>query len=347
MATAGFSKDYSNDQGKSECMGPTSLSYQLIDKESQIKPAIDDIGKGRETAGSLIAVDCEGQYLSRKGKLSVVSIATENQIYIFDIQALGESVFDKGLRDILDDYSRNKLMFDCREDSDCLMHQYNVKLVKVLDLQLLQIMEREATEDAGILEKQPLLESFLFCLVKYVKNEDLIKAKEEGDKKLPGTDAWLERPLSDVMLKYAACDVMGIFKLYSKLKHVCKGQALDRLRVASDSYLDIFRSLPSRSCDSRETSSHLPKNVIPSEFQLLFLPQSETECITCHKQFPYFDRNEQRGIPQLCQLCKLKINFGNLAHKALAMENDPYDSDDDDRPAWMKVGLGPNYKVFL
>ncbi|XP_022084493.1 piRNA biogenesis protein EXD1-like [Acanthaster planci] len=245
MATAGPPQERGDPGG----MGPASCHYRLIDKESQIKPALDDIGRS-----PIIGVDCEGEALSRRGKLSVISIATADQIYLFDIVVLGKGIFDEGLRGILEDTARQKLMFDCRQDSDCLMHQYGVKLANVLDLQLLQMLDQEF-EQSTILEEHPRVESFLSCLKEYVKDEDLIKAKEEGKEKMHRTDVWLERPLSGVMLKYAACDVMGFFKLYGELKHVYSGHNVQRLRVASDVYLDFFRSRPSRLYDEYEANA--------------------------------------------------------------------------------------------
>ena len=109
-----------------------------MNEKSEIQPAL---AKLREcnSPSNLLAVDCEGDNLSRKGKLSIVSVATENHAFLFDVKTLGARVFDEGLRDLLEDPSREKLMFDCRADSDCLWHQYQVKLVNVLDLQLMQV----------------------------------------------------------------------------------------------------------------------------------------------------------------------------------------------------------------
>jgi len=47
--------------------------------------------------------------LSRKGALIV---ATKEKVYIFDVLKLGQTVFSGGLDEILEDKSREKLMFD-------------------------------------------------------------------------------------------------------------------------------------------------------------------------------------------------------------------------------------------
>ena len=109
-----------------------------MDSDAEIEPALAQL-RERSATAPFLAVDCEGQTLSRRGKLSVVSVATESHTYLFDIKTLGAKVFDRGLRELLEDTSREKLMFDCRQDSDCLWHLFKVKLANVLDLQLLQV----------------------------------------------------------------------------------------------------------------------------------------------------------------------------------------------------------------
>ena len=50
-----------------------------------------------------IAVSLEGQFLGRLGKLSLISFATPERVYMFDVAKMGTSCFDMGLRQILED----------------------------------------------------------------------------------------------------------------------------------------------------------------------------------------------------------------------------------------------------
>ena len=50
-----------------------------------------------------IGVSLEGQFLGRHGKLSVISFATPEIVYMFDVVSLGSCCFDLGLRQILED----------------------------------------------------------------------------------------------------------------------------------------------------------------------------------------------------------------------------------------------------
>ena len=76
--------------------------------------------------------------MSRKEELTIITVATEEKVYIFDVLKLGQLIFTRGLGEVLEDTFPNKLMFDCRQHSDALWHQFHVKLSGVLDLQLLK-----------------------------------------------------------------------------------------------------------------------------------------------------------------------------------------------------------------
>ena len=46
----------------------------------------------------MLAVDCEGVNMDRRGRLCVVSVATAKTRFVFDVVALGAALFDQGLR---------------------------------------------------------------------------------------------------------------------------------------------------------------------------------------------------------------------------------------------------------
>ena len=50
-----------------------------------------------------IAVSLEGQFLGRHGKLSLITFATPEMVYMFDVVSIGSRCFDLGLREILED----------------------------------------------------------------------------------------------------------------------------------------------------------------------------------------------------------------------------------------------------
>ena len=127
----------------------TNYDYRLVDSDTGLQDAISEIKQKIAERIALLAVDCEGNSLSREGALTIITVATEEKVYIFDVQKLGQATFSSGLGEILEDESRKKLMFDCRQDSDALWHQFKVKLSGVLDVQLLEVIYRRENPSAS------------------------------------------------------------------------------------------------------------------------------------------------------------------------------------------------------
>ena len=291
------------------------FDHRLVDDEASLEDALPELKRAAQS-NALLAVDCEGVSLSRKGALTIITVATEEKAYIFDVLKLGRAVFSGGLGEILADKSREKLMFDCREDSDALWHQFNVKLSGVLDLQLLEIIYRRqnaATRQVSTRNKRrsqrtdevERISGFRRCLQLYVKDEELIKMKEKGTEAFQrtGKEAWKKRPLSAEFIQYCIVDTIGMFKLYEKMKNV-SGEEKVRLRVASDRYVDFYHNRVDRTFDGYEMNSFLPLDIIPEKGSVNF-PPADTTCTRCHRQFPReeFSANQMRKREQKCRVC--------------------------------------------
>ena len=94
-----------------------------------------------------LAFGCEGVRLGKGGKLTLIQImAKDKQVFLFDVLVLGNTLFDNGMREILESTSINKIMFDCRGGSDSLWEEYKVELTNVLDMQLYEFMVRPYAE---------------------------------------------------------------------------------------------------------------------------------------------------------------------------------------------------------
>ena len=118
-------------------------------------------------------------------------------------------------RAMLEDASITKIMFDCRRDSEALFHQFGVTLRGVLDLQVLEqavrIQHGEAPpESCPYVKKQKS---------PYVRSMKHIAEKYTNIKKSSITThcLWNTRPLSKIMIEYAANDVRVIKKIYDVL----------------------------------------------------------------------------------------------------------------------------------
>ena len=291
--------------------------YILVEDEPRLEEAIFELREKMER-NALLAVDCEGVSLTRKGELTVITVASEEKVYIFDVLKLGQTVFSSGLGEILQDKSREKLMFDCREDSDALWHQFQVKLSGVLDLQLLEVMyrrENTATGSSQLSTKHKRrsqrtdevesIYGFRRCIELYVKDEAFMKMKDAGSRLLKrDKQVWKRRPLSDELIQYCIVDTMAMFNLYDKMKDVNRGEQA-RLRVASERYVDMYRGRTTRSFDGYEMNALLPLHIIPEKGALQFAP-ANTECTRCHRLFPReeFIANQLRNGEQKCRVCK-------------------------------------------
>jgi len=313
------------------CENANDYDYRLVNDETGLKDAISELKGKIAERNTFLAVDCEGNSLSRKGVLTIITVATEEKVFIFDVLKLGQVVFTSGLGEILEDKSREKLTFDCRQDSDALWHQFKVNLSGVLDLQLLEVIyRRENPADSSTVntprfsttnkrsgrgglrnrrsqrtDEVEEIYSFGRCIKLYLQDEKLTKIKKKGKELLKeDEEVWTRRPLTDDLIQYCIVDTMTMFKLYNKMKDVNGGEQA-RLRVASEKYVDLYRGKTERSFDDYETNAFLPLDIIPDEGTLDF-PAPNTECTRCHRRFPReeFSITQLRKGEQKCRVCK-------------------------------------------
>ena len=227
----------------------TDYDYRFVDSDTGLQGAISELKLKIAEGNSLLAVDCEGNSLSREGALTIITVATEEKVYIFDVQKLGQATFSSGLGAILEDESRKKLMFDCRQDSDALWHQFKVKLSGVLDVQLLEVIYRRENPSASTTNTANTAQSssnnkrggrnrrsqrtdeiekiygFGRCVELYLQDEKLIKIKDKGKRLLEkDKELWTKRPLTDDLIQYCVVDTMAMFRLYNKMKNINGGE---------------------------------------------------------------------------------------------------------------------------
>jgi len=312
------------------CENANDYDYKLVIDETGLEDAMSELKGKIAERNTLLAVDCEGDSLSRKGALTIITVATEEKVFIFDVLKLGQLVFTSGLGEILEDKSREKLTFDCRQDSDALWHQFKVKLNGVLDLQLLEVIYRRENPTAGSTVYAPRfstmntpggrrnrrsqrtdeverINGFGRCIELYLKDEKLTKIKDKGKRLIKwDTKVWTRRPLTEDLIQYCVVDTMAMFRLYNKMKNVNGGAEQARLRVASEKYVDLYRGKTKRSFSKFETNPFLPLDIIPDKGTLEF-PAPNTECTRCHRRFPReeFSITQLRNGEQKCRVCKV------------------------------------------
>ena len=225
--------------------------YQVIDTPSDIPLALQELRdahnhvhtkpKQRKKTKSQnpqpspapsLAVDCEGVNLSRDGTITIITVATRNKVFLFDVQQLGGVVFDAGLREILEDPTILKLTFDCRKDSDALLHLFGVQMRGVLDLQLMVAMLYVKSNSRVV-----YFQKYAHVLKKY--SEEFVDMKQEEGEVWKHSDI---RPLTQELIDYCIADTKPFFNIYEKLlveKNVSQNQSV--LKVASQINADFFR----------------------------------------------------------------------------------------------------------
>ncbi|XP_063397486.1 piRNA biogenesis protein EXD1-like [Mytilus trossulus] len=227
-------------------------TYKYVDTKDKFIEVMKELQEKIRNK-QMIAVDCEGVNLSRFGSVTLINIGTRDLVYLIDILKIGDSVFDDGLRSILENSGIEKLMFDCREDADALLHIHKVKLNGVLDVQILEVNNRIHVYRNGYTK----IRSLKHCLEEYVNDDTLLNAKLQGRSSMSmSSNIWEKRPLEENMLKYASVDILGLFKLYDELR-TRMGHIV--WKAASSRYCDSTRS---RNRTQRDGSGILPKGII-------------------------------------------------------------------------------------
>jgi len=160
----------------------------------------------------IIALDCEGVNLSKDGKLCLIQIATPKRVYLFDVLKGGDRLFfEKGLRFLLENKKVLKIVHDCRRDSEALYYQYGIYLRGVWDSQvafaiLSQLKGSKTPYPVG------LNTLFRVCGVEENQFKDSVKNAMSAMRNF-----WEVRPLSRMMVDYAAGDVKSLLNVYSMI----------------------------------------------------------------------------------------------------------------------------------
>ncbi|XP_072342936.1 piRNA biogenesis protein EXD1 isoform X3 [Scyliorhinus torazame] len=196
---------------------------------------------------SVIGVAVEGIDICRFGKLCLIQIATNDQIYLFDIFLLGPVAFKNGLKMILEDSDILKVIHDCRLVSDCLYHQYRVGLTNIFDTQVADVLQF-SLEAGGLLPScvSTLAES-LVCHLCLPPTKALFLQRSARAVKV-NPKVWTCRPLPAGLMQRAGLDVMYLLSLRSAL--------MDKLMVdfttQVDNYLSMYRNMPCINLGSAE-----------------------------------------------------------------------------------------------
>lgn len=204
-------------------------------------------------------LDLKGNNFGRAGTISILQLYVEplNEVYLFDINALGASAFSTSttealcLKDMLQDGNIKKAFFDPRQNSAALYAFYGIKLQGVIDVQVIH---------CAVTDPVKCVSTFKKCIAELpFKDEELHAIREVKDKghslyKDNGGAVFDERPLPLKLLQYCIEDVVLLAALYKQcepkmtpnLWHNCNN--VFRIRLETSLAPDFDVNLNSSKC---------------------------------------------------------------------------------------------------
>lgn len=230
---------------------------------------------------SVIGVSFAGPRISRIGELTWLTVSIPECIYLFDIHLLGNSAFNEGLRDVLQNKQIQKVIHDCRKPSDCLYHLFGTKLENVFDTQVADYIVNTQRYNGKIPFKY--VSSLDCCLVNHldVPQDSLINRKEYYSYQSELTFFHV-RPLCNEYRKVLIKDVIYLKLLKEKLTECM----LSLFQKTVDIHLS---SLTDFTGPQNLLEPHNPKEISPA----VLIHGVET--------VRYVEKFESQPIPLICK----------------------------------------------
>ncbi|GAW01746.1 3 -5 exonuclease and kh-i domain-containing protein [Lentinula edodes] len=265
-----------------------SIEFILCDTEASFSSAVSLL----EPSSSLI-IDCEGLDLGvNGGALSLVCIRSMapqiSQNFLFDFVALSALRCSlQPLFSLLTSPTILKILYDGRMDFSALYHGYNMELVNVIDLELVDIKSRFTRGETPEKHKQRLMRCFSYKQVNNVRSAYKYKdvhvfqglgscliehgCKATSPKKHVDHELWMTRPLPNEYLQYAAHDVEIIDALHS---HFVQAGYIDQdIPAQSQRFVSIWSDAPPQPGNNYRSNPLLPLEI--------FKPNASTTTFPC------------------------------------------------------------------
>jgi hypothetical protein len=235
---------------------------KLVDSHVLIKHVGDEFRKAVEDmkAETAVGLSMEGAMCERYSQASLLSIATPSCAFLFDIYTLGDAAFDNGLRDILESEKIEKVIHNCRPVADYLHHKHQVKICRVFDTQLADVMVTQRLY--GQIPRS--VRSLPQCLSIYLNlPENLINLPQTCDGSIVlDSPQWNKRPLPVELEIVAVKKSVFLLQLQKKI--------WKELWCLFYRCVDVFLSVV-RDSDDAEAREHMANDAkVPSELFRLF-----------------------------------------------------------------------------
>jgi hypothetical protein len=172
----------------------------------------------RARAAGRVGLAAEGDLQGRAAPLAWLLLATREDVFMFDVQTMGEDAWRYGLRTVLQDELLVKVTHDCRVLSDCLWHQHGVRLAGAWDLLAADTAFLSAWVLHGLLPRYTRAQAHLLRDYLGVQDADIAfpryrRAQLAGDQAV-----WRTRPLPPHLELVAARGVLYLPSLHSVLR---------------------------------------------------------------------------------------------------------------------------------
>ncbi|XP_046572932.1 uncharacterized protein LOC124280966 isoform X2 [Haliotis rubra] len=194
-------------------MAEDGVRHKVVDNVDDCVKAVDDL-----LLESVVAVDCEGIDLGKKGPLTLLQVAKlDGFVYLFNV-FVEPKVFTEGrLKSFLENQDIVKVFHACNRDSAALKCQFDVMLNNVFDVQTaLFIIEKSEGRQL------PYARKLMDVCSRYTDVTSLA-GKEDVMAKLYKSNAayWATKEFTPEMIDYACADVRILIpEVYEKLKSI-------------------------------------------------------------------------------------------------------------------------------
>ncbi|KHN72083.1 Exonuclease 3'-5' domain-containing protein 1 [Toxocara canis] len=201
----------------------TQNALNRINLVKALKPAQEAISSVNSEIDAMeekvIGVDFKTVTLGIQGEefLSLVVVATPNQIVVFDLVHSDTILLESGLKEILESEKIIKAMHEARRVASLLAHRYAVNLRKVFDTQIAHAVLQHEKFGKALSE----MRSISFLNLQRVYYPQSIMMSDATPRKLSQSPSWGQRPITDEMLmnvvEEAHCLVTVLYRMLSNM----------------------------------------------------------------------------------------------------------------------------------
>lgn len=222
--------------GQLEDLSVQPLPIHVVTHGSQLPVAFRDPSPSNPV---VIGFDCEGVDLACRGRLCIMQLAWEKEVYLVDAVVGGERLMEECRKGLESPYV-TKVVHDCKRDSEALYFQYGIKLQGVFDTQIafsmIEELEGRPKRVDDCISFVDLLADERYCGVVYDEKQE-VRDIMRKDKEF-----WVHRPWTPMMERVASDDVRFLFRIYSQMKARLEVQpwALNLLALRSSLYCRCF-----------------------------------------------------------------------------------------------------------